>query len=245
MSEPLEKHLQHQIDHSRGFFWHRIRWKLVRSYLPTHTAFELVDVGAGAGLLGEFLKRDRPDAVYRFVEPIASLRDSLREHYGTESDFGDVKQYSEASYIVLLDVLEHQEDDSAFLTELVSRIRPGSTLLLTVPALPRLWSQWDQALGHFRRYDKVMLRRVMANLPVSVLEMNYLFPELLPLAEFRRVRSSQREEHSGVEFPELPDLLNDVLYGMGTVTLRTRHRWRFGTSLFAAATVRSEAVPPH
>jgi len=70
MSEALEAHLRRQIEHSSRFFWHRLRWRVVRSYLPEGRSFELVDVGAGAGLVGAYLARDRPLGTYRFVEPI-------------------------------------------------------------------------------------------------------------------------------------------------------------------------------
>ena len=67
MGEALEAHLRHQIDRSGRFFWHRLRWKAIQGYLPQQGSFTVVDVGAGAGLLAEYLSRDRPEAVYRFV----------------------------------------------------------------------------------------------------------------------------------------------------------------------------------
>jgi hypothetical protein len=56
----LERHLAHQVEHGRDFFWHRLRWTVVSQYLPD-VPFTLVDVGAGVGLIGEFL-RDRGPA---------------------------------------------------------------------------------------------------------------------------------------------------------------------------------------
>ena len=54
----------------------------------------------------------------------------------------------------------HQEDDKAFVSDIVAHMRPGALLLLSVPALPWLWSKWDSALGHHRRYDKRSFRRL-------------------------------------------------------------------------------------
>ena len=169
MTEALEVHLRRQIEHSRRFFWHRLRWRAVSGFLPNLAPFELVDVGAGAGLLGDYLHRDRPQATYRFVEPIDSLRQLLRERHGEDADLGDQKGYGSAAFVTLLDVLEHQQDDKAFLTELVKKMAPGTTLLLTVPALQSLWSPWDQALGHFRRYDTGSLLACTSDLPLTVL----------------------------------------------------------------------------
>jgi hypothetical protein len=240
MTEALESHLRRQIEHSQRFFWHRLRWKVVRSYLPEQAPFELVDVGAGAGLLGTFLTRDHPHATYRFVEPIDSLRQFLRERYGDPADAGDEPDYGSARFVALLDVLEHQSDDREFLSGLVAKMAPGSTLLLTVPALPSLWSEWDVALGHFRRYDKATLLACTEGLPVTVRETSFLFPEMVPLGMVRKRRRPSNLPDVGAddaEFPDLPRAANDVLYGLGTASLALRRRWPTGTSLFLAATV--------
>jgi hypothetical protein len=200
----------------------------------------LVDVGAGAGLLGEFLARDRPKAVYQFVEPIDSLRTHLCERYGKKADFGDSIDFGEANFVALLDVLEHQEDDREFLRSLVSKMRPGSTLLLTVPALPKLWSQWDVALGHYRRYDKKSLLESTKGLRLSIREISFLFPEMVPLGVYRARKKTDSigvKDGSEAEFPDLPGVVNDLLVGLGSVSLALRRAWPTGTSLFMAATV--------
>ena len=237
MTEALEAHLRRQIEHSRRFFWQRLRWRAVRNYLPTDSAFDLVDVGAGAGLLGDFLARDRPRATYEFVEPIVSLRQFLRDRYGDQADVADHSDFEDASFVTLLDVLEHQEDDQAFMAELVGKMPPGSMLLLTVPALQKLWSDWDVALGHFRRYDKNSLLRSVEGLPLTINEMSFLFPEMVPLGILRARRKNAKAQGEDAEFPDLPGPVNDLLYGLGTASLALRHKWRTGTSLFLAATV--------
>ena len=242
MTDALEAHLRRQIEHSRQFFWHRLRWMAVREYLPQQTPFELVDVGAGAGLLGSFLMADRPEATYRFVEPIVSLREFLRETYGELADCGDCLDFDSARFVTLLDVLEHQEDDVGFMNRLVRKMAPGSVLLLTVPALQNLWSDWDVTLGHYRRYDKGSLLRCIDGLPISVLETSFLFPEMVPLGMLRSrrlnsVKGSDVRERA--EFPEVPRFVNDVLYYLGTMSLALRRHWRTGTSLFLAGTVTS------
>lgn len=236
MTEALEAHLRRQVEHSQRFFWHRLRWRAVRSYLPENEAFELVDVGAGAGLLGRYLEQDRPLARYRFVEPIPSLQEFLTERYGSDADVVAADRY-DAKFVTLLDVLEHQEDDRTFLAELVAKMRPGATLLLTVPAHQRLWSQWDVALGHFRRYEKDTLLAVAEDLPLSVRETSFLFPEMVPLGLVRSRKKGEASTEDGAEFPDVPGVVNDVLYGLGSVSLGLRKRWPTGTSLFLAATV--------
>jgi hypothetical protein len=241
LTEALEAHLRRQIEHSRRFFWQRLRWRVVREYLPAGAPFTLVDVGAGAGLLAEFLSKDRPEVTYQFVEPLESLREFLRERHGPGADASAAATFGSAHAVTLLDVLEHQENDAEFLRQLVAKMAPGSKLLLTVPAQQRLWSQWDVVLGHYRRYDLASLAACAENLPLVIDEMSYLFPEMVPLALVRARRRSGGEKNSGVsenaEFPDLPGFINDALYGLGSASLALRRRWRTGTSLFMAARV--------
>lgn len=75
---------------------------------------------------------------------------------------------SDLSVVLLMDVLEHVEDDVGFLRGLVGRLEPGAHVLVTVPANPALWSRHDEAFGHHRRYTLDSLPRVWADLPVDV-----------------------------------------------------------------------------
>lgn len=56
--------------------------------------------------------------------------------------------------IGMFDVLEHIPDDEAALREIRECLAPGGRLILTVPAHPRLWSYFDVASGHCRRYRR-------------------------------------------------------------------------------------------
>ncbi len=232
MPQSLEAHLAAQSDRSRALFWHRLRWDAVREKLPGGT-FSLVDVGAGAGHLGSYLAEAFPLAAYSFIEPIESLRRGLREKWGPAADRGGSPVLTGAGYVALLDVLEHQQDDARFLADLVAKMEPGATLLLTVPALPLLWSQWDEGLGHHRRYTRAMLGAVLAGAHLQVDELSYLFPEMIPLGLYRRV--APPDPGQGFELPEVPPALNGALYALGRLSHRLRRFHVAGTSLFAAA----------
>jgi SAM-dependent methyltransferase len=70
--------------------------------------------------------------------------------------------------VILLDVLEHIEDDVALLTRLRARLGPGGQLILKVPAMPSLYSPMDEAIGHWRRYDKRGLTEVISRAGLEV-----------------------------------------------------------------------------
>ncbi len=231
--DALEDHLNRQVERSRDFFWNRLRWELVAAQLPPG-GFELVDVGAGPGFLGDFLAERRPEVAYRFVEPLEGLESRLCARFGADANRRDA-DFSDASHVTLLDVLEHQGDDRAFLADLAERMDPGATLILTVPAMPSLWSDWDLMLGHYRRYTRSSLAAAVAPLPFQILDRSYIFPELVPLGWWRRarMRGGEAGEDGDAEFPDLPRAANEALYGLGRATMALRRAWPVGTSLFA------------
>lgn len=189
-------------------------------------------MGAGPGFLGDFLRRRRPGVEYWFVEPIEPLEQRLVAQFGAEANRRE-RDFEGASHVTLMDVLEHQEDDRAFMADLAARMAPGATLLLTVPAMPWLWSAWDTMLGHYRRYTKATLRDAVESLPLRIEEESYVFPELIPLGLVRRVRLRGAElDPEAAEFPQLPKPLNETLYRAGKASVKLRRFWPAGTSLF-------------
>lgn len=234
----LEKHLTRQAERSQNFFWNRLRWDLVCDRLPKTDSAVLVDVGAGPGFLGDFLRVHQPNIDYRFIEPLAGLERELEGRFGVEANIREAETFGSARFVTLLDVLEHQEDDRGFLRELADKMEPGAILLLTVPAMPSLWSNWDVSLGHFRRYGKDTLLAAAAGLPFDITQLDYIFPELIPLGWFRKLRMRSSPENEvgsevSAEFPDLPRWLDETLYRVGRGTMRFRRHWPAGTSLFA------------
>ncbi len=55
---------------------------------------------------------------------------------------------------VLLNVLEHVDDDRSLLADISARLALGGTLCIWVPAFPSLFGEFDRLVGHCRRYRK-------------------------------------------------------------------------------------------
>jgi SAM-dependent methyltransferase len=60
--------------------------------------------------------------------------------------------------ILYIDVLEHIEDDRAETRRAAALLREGGRLIVLAPAHQELYSQFDRAIGHYRRYDRTSLR---------------------------------------------------------------------------------------
>lgn len=81
--------------------------------------------------------------------------------------------------VVALDVLEHTEDQSAT-AEIVRVLKPGGIVIVTVPALPWLWSTRDERAGHRRRYSRRGLVRLLQTHGLQVADVRFYQCLLLP-----------------------------------------------------------------
>jgi SAM-dependent methyltransferase len=89
--------------------------------------------------------------------------------------------------IALLDVLEHVEEDRASLMALGAKLKRDGRILVTVPALPWLWSHHDEVHHHKRRYTARSLTEAVAGAGLRVDRIGYFNTLLFPLALVRRV----------------------------------------------------------
>jgi SAM-dependent methyltransferase len=142
--------------------------------------------------------------------------------------------------VLALDLLEHIRDDAAAAREFARVLRPGGLLIATVPAVPELWSEHDEALDHVRRYRAARLQRLLSSNGFRVERLSYVITALLlPIALLRllqRLLPRKRGEPQ-TAFIVPPRPVNRLL----TALLRLEHIWltRFnlplGVSLVVAA----------
>lgn len=80
---------------------------------------------------------------------------------------------------LLLDVIEHVEDDVGLVRDVAARVRPGGHVLVSVPAWPALFSAHDEALRHHRRYTPAACRAVLARAGLVILQAGGFFHGLI------------------------------------------------------------------
>jgi SAM-dependent methyltransferase len=225
------------------YWWFRVRyhyaWRLVRGVAGPAPDL-LLDVGAGTcGFLASVLRVTGlpPERVLgiEWNERAAAVG---RER-GVPVVTGDLGMIQSAllprppDAITMLDVLEHVEDPVAVLEDLRKVCRPGACVVILVPALQRLWSEWDRLLGHLRRYDRPMLRRQLEAAGWRPLRMRYLFAPLV-IPALVREWMTPRDTLSRAQFPRVPGTLNRVLTGF-FIAETYMPPLPFGTTLAAIA----------
>lgn len=161
---------------------------------------KLLEIGPGAGtLLVEFSRRGFDCAA---LESSAEARDMMHRISGAAGTPIELQEAPPTGWrarfdgLFAFDVLEHIEDDRAALAQWASWLRPGGTLVLSVPARMSLWTAGDQWAGHFRRYERDALVRLIegAGLKVERFEC-YGFPltNITEKASARAYRGTMRE----------------------------------------------------
>lgn len=99
--------------------------------------------------------------------------------------------------ILLMDVLEHVEDDASFLSRLVSsHLNESGYALISVPAWPILFSAHDRYLKHFRRYTPVACRALLAKSGLAPLQSSGLFHSLFWLRLLQKILPRSNKENS-------------------------------------------------
>ena len=86
----------------------------------------------------------------------------------------------EYELIVLMDVLEHIDNDFDFLNQIIGKMRKNkkSYLVITVPAHQKLFSNHDRFLDHYRRYESKTLEEIIKKTRLDIISTQYFFVSL-------------------------------------------------------------------
>lgn len=115
--------------------------------------------------------------------------------------------------VVFSDVLEHLKNHENALHEAARVIKPGGGIVLSVPAMPWMYSYWDKEHGHQRRYTKPQLRELVADAGFDILKLSYTnFFILPPAIMVRKLFKGQEEKPGGAskDMVMAPAFLNSV-----------------------------------
>lgn len=148
----------------------------------------VLDIGAGSGFFS------------RLLLSTSQLKEAwcLDISYENESDSQEADkplyfrrsiESSQSDLVLLMDVLEHVDDDIALLRTYSEKTPAGSHFLISVPAFQSLWSAHDVFLEHKRRYTLKQLEKTVNAAGLEIQKSAYYFGLVLPLAATMRTIS--------------------------------------------------------
>lgn len=206
------------------YHWYYVsKAEMVARKLPRRSE-RILDVGAGIGWFSRYYLRRGMAAEAVCVDP---------GYAGDSEEFIDGRKLScvrkishiNANVVLMMDVLEHVDDDSTLLLQYWKLAKPGTLFVITVPAFEFLWSSHDDALEHRRRYTCARLRQTILSTGQEPDTLHYFYGTIFPIAAMirllRRHRASARSDLRPV-----PKVFNRLLTGLCRfeISLASRNR---------------------
>lgn len=174
--------------------WYYVaKGRAVEALIGNATYDEILDVGAGSGIFARRLLDTGVCQRAVCVDP-GYPTEYLDTHNGREINFVRSVDRPNQKLILMLDVLEHVEDDIALLRQYSEQLPADGRIIISVPAFQSLWSRHDVFLEHRRRYKDTTLRPVVRAAGLRVLKSRYYFGLLFPF--FAGVRWIDRFRYS-------------------------------------------------
>jgi len=228
---------------ARKHWWWRAREEAivreVRRLRAGKGAARILDVGCGDGVhfgvLGEFGSVEGIETDASTLDPQGKWRQQIHVT-PFEAPLPISGPYD---LILFLDVIEHLDDPVGALALAKSLLAPGGAVLVTVPALPSLWTSHDDLNHHRRRYTRETLAAHLRQAGFAVERLRYLFQSLVPAKIAVRMLEMVRGAKPAP--PKVPlAAINTIAYGVARaemVVMGPVSQWVPGTSLLAVGRV--------
>lgn len=244
-------------------FWFRARNRVISAAVSRVTAhlepgYRFLEVGCGTGNVLRALEQTCKGGVVIGMDLFGEGLRYARRRVSCPLVQGDVHANpfgTRFEAIGLFDVLEHLPNDVEILRELRGLLKPGGALLITVPAHMSLWSYFDEASHHCRRYEQAELARKLKAAGYKIEFMSQYMATIFPLvwlgrrlAAFTRRKaknageSARRTQELTVNELRIRPVVNGILAWLLEQEARLiarRRKLPLGTSLLAVARVPS------
>ncbi len=231
-------HLQELIELEDRYWWHTAKRALAVTLLQCHFPPPglIVEGGIGSGRnLVEFQKLGYDVAGFDILPQAV---EHVRQRGVEQVRVHDLcaawpLEPESARAVVMLDVLEHTAEPVEVLRHAHETLAPGGGLVVTVPAYPWLYSNWDKRLGHYRRYTAKELARQAQAASLEVVRLTHWNAFSLPAAMVIRTLDRLLGRDRPAEFPRVSPWMNRLLGAVAAAERRwlTRCGAPFGLSL--------------
>lgn len=228
--------------------WSQARAKMAVAVLKrmgVHSPARVLDAGCGWGITLAALEKagyqaTGLDVSRRSLELLDAPGRTLVEANLAQPPPSDAPLFDA---VLALDVIEHLDDDRAAVANLARFARPGGTVMVSVPALPELFSEFDAVQGHRRRYTPDTLVQAFEQSGLVLERMLWWGSWMVPI--LKRQRGARRKKTEGLSPAQVYRQYLNLPPWPGVLALRAAFRadqvrtlrWpaRTGTSLFALA----------
>jgi len=167
-------------------FWTIARHRLIKKQIPESWPGIVLDIGCGTGLTVKYLRSAGLDCYG------TELARGTKEHsphifFDTNALNLPLAFRERVTCILLLDVLEHLFDPEVLLRDCREAFPGLRKIVITLPARQELWSNYDEAYGHYRRYSIPSANKLMQKASIPDFQVRYFFHSLYLLALLQKL----------------------------------------------------------
>jgi 2-polyprenyl-3-methyl-5-hydroxy-6-metoxy-1,4-benzoquinol methylase len=162
------KTFSRQIKNQKKHWWFQARKKIIDQIISSinfKKKKNILDFGSGSGVNLDMLRKHGLVDIHeqnKYARAVIKKERKIKNLYSTlkiKKNFYDL--------ILLADVIEHVKQPKELLKDLKKFLKKDGHILITVPAYQFLFSKKDKVLGHYRRYNKELLKTELSGFKVK------------------------------------------------------------------------------
>lgn len=191
----LIQHWQKIYEFQKNDFRTASLWQLIKNKIKGK---KILDIGCGSGhYVLEILKSKKEICAIDNSREMIELTNYLlsKNGFSEKAMLADVckiklNQFENKKFdsVLCLDVIEHIENDISALKSIIPLLSPNGILILSVPAIKRLYGKRDKHIGHYRRYSKKELKNKLSQNGFKIKKIFYWnFIGLIPFFIFEKI----------------------------------------------------------
>ena len=209
-------HLRELIELEDSYWWHQAKRQLlltlIRQHFPKPMRVLEGGIGSSRNLIELGQRGYQVTGLDIMPEAVSHARQrGLEDVHEHDLTLPWPVEPTSIGVVVLLDVIEHVPDPVCVLQHAHRCLQPGGGVIVTVPAYPALYGDWDKQLGHYRRYTKHTLQENARDAGFRVEWLNHWNSFTLPPALLIRSYQKRFPKDRPAEFPRVSSITNQML----------------------------------
>ena len=149
---------------------------------------DVAEIGAGIGTFSERVAAHNDVTSLLLIEPEPACVEVLTHTFHSSDDVTIARETLPDSpalrsrggtldFLLCQNVLEHIVEEEPAVKAMADALRPGGHITILVPAHPRLYGNLDRTYGHYRRYTRARLQRLLIDADLEIIDL-YSFNSL-------------------------------------------------------------------
>lgn len=167
-------------------WYYKSKAKALLHFVGHENISTILDIGAGSGFFSKYLLT-YSNAQEAWCVDINYDNDFDKIVANKIMHFRQGIDLINADLVLLMDILEHVDDDVALLESYINKVPCGTNFLISVPAFKFLWSKHDVYLEHKRRYTISQIENTIKSAGLKIKSSSYFFGAVFPIAATIRI----------------------------------------------------------